>query len=238
MGWFTPRAVPKPVEPPPPLPPLPPPPTTYQILEAGSYVGLQCGGCAGVALAPAAWLAQRLATSSSSSSSMRFCTDVLPRSGTIGLVAGLVAGALAAHRATCDRTERELQLWAHEGTEHAWLRRTPENERSTQWATIGLGAGAMFATPGPGSFLFVEAPWYWRVGGGCSVGVVVLTMSYLASCHPACRDLVTQLPVGMQPEWSKSKQDGEGSDGATLWYARPGPKPNAAPAHVVAQSKD
>ena len=230
MGWFTPRAVPKPVEPPPP-PPLPPPPTTYQILEAGSYVGLQCGGCAGVALSPAAWLAQRMAASSSSS--MRYM-DVLPRSGTIGLMAGLVAGAVAAHRATCDRSERELQQWAHEGTEHAWLRRTPENERSTQWATIGLGAGAMFATPGPGSVLFVEAPWYWRVGGGCSVGVVVLTLSYLASCHPACRDLVTQLPVGMQPEWSKSKQDGEGSDSATLWYAR-APKPNAAP---VAQSKD
>ena len=230
MGWFTPRAVPKPVEPPPP-PPLPPPPTTYQILEAGSYVGLQCGGCAGVALSPAAWLAQRMAASSSSS--MRYM-DVLPRSGTIGLMAGLVAGAVAAHRATCDRSEREIQLWAHEGTEHAWLRRTPENERSTQWATIGLGAGAMFATPGPGSVLFVEAPWYWRVGGGCSVGVLVLTLSYLASCHPACRDLVTQLPVGMQPEWSKSKQDGEELDSATLWYARP-PKPNAAP---VAQSKD
>ena len=157
---------------------------------------------------------------------MRFYMDVLPRSGTIGLMTGLVAGAVAAHHATSDQTERELQLWAQAGTEHAWLRRTPENERSTQWAIVGLGAGAMFATPGPGSVLFVEAPWYWRLGGGCSVGVVALTLSYLASCHPACRDLVQHLPLGMQPAWSK--QTGDASVNTTLWYARPNSNSNAA----------
>ena len=213
MGFFSPRTPPTPPPPPPP-PPLPPPPTTYEIVEAGSFVGLQIGSCIGVALSPVVWLAQR----SFCMPPLKFYLDILPRSGACGLASGFVAGAAAAYNVTSVYSESELQLWAHEeGTEHTWLRRTSENMRSTQWAILGLGTGAVFATPGPGSVLFTEAPWYWRLGGGCAVGVVALTLGFVASCHPACRDLVPYLPVGMQPDWAKP--DGPATD-ATAWYAR------------------
>lgn len=204
MGIFSIRRPPTTPEPPP--PPLPPPPSTYQILEAGAFVGLQIGACAGVALSPAVWVAHRLTRSSSLV--IPFYSGILPRSGAIGLVAGAVAGTAAAYNATHKYSESELQIWAHEGTEHAWLRRTNENMRSTQWTVLGAGTGAVFATPGPGSVIFTEAPWYWRLGGGCAVGVVAFSLGFMASCHPACRDLLPYLPEGMQPV--VTEKDGQG----------------------------
>lgn len=182
-------------------------------------MGLQVGACAGVTLSPAAWLAHRM--TATTSTAIPFYSGVLPRSGAIGLVAGFVAGAAAAHDATRKYSECELQSWAYQGTEHTWLRRTPENMRMTQWSILGLGTGAVFATPGPGSVLFTEAPWYWRLGGGCAVGVVVFTLGFMASCHPACSDLVPYLPEGMQP-----KKDGQTKDAPVAWSTFGRPKPS------------
>ena len=64
----------------------------------------------------------------------------------------------------------------------------------------GVGAGAMLATPGPGSVLFQSATsWQLRLGGGMGLGAATAVLCFAISCHPAATPYLQYLPEGMQP---------------------------------------
>lgn len=198
MGWFSPRFS-TPVLPP---PPPPPPPSQTELVLAGAHKGLQVGSILGVALAPVIHIFTRHHLPARRSQLRMLYYDVLPRSGFAGLIGGALIGAAKSYQVHEHNTAQQLQLWAHgDGTtRHTWLRPTSESRRRDQWESVGMGAGALVASPGTGSMLFQETAWLARFGGGLALGAAVGTLCYVASCHPALETSLTYLPVGMQPE--------------------------------------
>ena len=154
-------------------------------------MGAQLGSIAGIILAPAAWL-------TIPTKGVRMYSDVLPRSATVGLVAGALVGAGAAQAVQVAWPTGAVDV-------ETALRSTPEKERNSQWAILGLGVGSICATPGPGSMLFQQSPWHWRLGGGTALGAAVFAIAFVASTHPACAAMLPWLPENMQPAWARKK---------------------------------
>ena len=159
--------------------------TTLGLDLCSSYgqSGAQMGAVAGLALSPVAWLAV---------GRQNFYYGVLPRSGSIGLLSGALAGWVGVLLAASSSDLATMR-------EYALRSREVEKERLNQWATLGAGTGAMFATPGPGSVLFHETHWLPRLGGGAAAGMVLGIACFSLSCQPAARPYLKHLPVGMQP---------------------------------------
>ena len=162
-----------------------------EFMQRGAHLGSLCG----LAVSPAAWLA-----ASRRSPSVNFYTSVLPHSAAAGLGCGLLAGGLAVFGAAACSDASEL--WAHALAAHE-----VEHARRNQWASVGAGTGAIFATPGPGSALFRDSHWIPRLGGGTAVGVALGLASFVLSCQPAARPYLHYLPVGMQPTKGRLEQE-------------------------------